>query len=76
MGKPLKMDIVFYRPSWRAKNGNIKRWDVDSHLKALIDSSLTCLGLDDSAILDLTAKKLESPEAERTFVRLTFLETT
>lgn len=73
-GRPLRMEIAFYRPTWKAKNGNIKRWDVDGHLKCLIDSSLTALNLDDSAILELRASKIEDAGPERTYCKLIFLE--
>ncbi len=72
-GKPLKLDIIFYSPSWRAKNGNIRRWDCDNHIKSLQDGLVTSLGLDDYPIMELSALKQESSEEVRTFARLTFL---
>lgn len=74
-GKPLRIEITFYRPGWRAKNGSIKKPDCDNLIKALLDGVMKSLNLDDSAILELMASKVESSESERTFCKLTFLET-
>ncbi len=72
-GKPLKLDIYFYSPSWKAKNGNLRRWDCDNHIKSFQDSLVSSLGLDDYSIMDLSAIKVESPLEIRTFARLIFL---
>lgn len=74
-GKPLKLELAFYRPSWRAKNGSglYVRPDLSNFIKILEDSIMGAFGLDDSAVVELIAKKVEKEGEECTFVRLSFL---
>lgn len=72
-GKPLKVEITFCRPSWVAKNGNVKRPDCDNLIKALLDGIMKSLNLDDSAIWEISAVKRVA-EIEHTAVKLSFME--
>lgn len=55
----LSVEAHLYFPNMLTKDGLIKlrRFDLDGHLKFLIDSACEALGFDDSLILDLVAHK-------------------
>lgn len=63
-GLPIKLTIDVCRPSWRgkskAKREHYVRPDLDNFIKLTIDAVFKALGLDDSAVVDLTARKVES----------------
>lgn len=75
-GRPISLEIVFYRPSWRAASGSglYVRPDVSNFIKAAEDGIMTALGLDDSAVVNLTVSKAEDKGAVRMFARIRFLE--
>lgn len=77
-GRPLKLEIFVQRPTWHGKTKAKKhlyvRPDLSNYIKASEDALFRALLLDDSAVIELIAKKVEGPGIERTLLRLTFLE--
>lgn len=73
-GRPLWLQLRFSRPSWRAKSGSglYVRPDVSNFIKCAEDAFISALGLDDSAVVELVASKIEG-RAEATEMVLTFL---
>lgn len=74
-GFPIEFSYEVMRPSWRAKSGSglFVRPDLGNFEKALCDSVMEALNLDDSAIVAIHAFKLEASGPERTLVRIKFL---
>lgn len=74
-GRPLRFGMLVLRPSWRAKSGSklYVRPDLSNFIKACEDSVISALGLDDSAVVELIATKIEHDGVVRTVVRLSFL---
>lgn len=75
-GRPLELHLSFGRPSWKAKakkgcEGHIIRPDVSNLVKCAEDGLMRALGLDDSAVMELSAKKISG--AVRTVFELRFL---
>lgn len=73
-GRPLKLEIRVYRPSWVAKSGSglYVKPDLTNFFKSCEDGVMVALSLDDSAVIKFEGSK-EIGEAEKTFVRLTFI---
>lgn len=73
VGRPYRMTVDLFSPSWRYKNGNMKRQDLDNLLKALSDSICKQFGLADECCVELIARKLVG-QAEKTVVSFEFIE--
>lgn len=78
-GLPIKLTISFIKPSWRVKSGPRKgklvKPDVSNLVKIVEDALCSSLGLDDAAVVEMTALKIERtchPDA-RTEVRMEFV---
>lgn len=76
-GLPLSLELAFVRAQWtgkaRSMRGLLVRPDVSNFIKTVEDSVLNALGLDDSAVVELHARKVTEPGPDRTRVRLSFL---
>lgn len=75
LGRPLRLEIEYCRPSWRGKSGPKKglyvRPDISNFIKGTEDAVMRGLGLDDSAVVQLIVMKIESTESTR--IRLSFI---
>jgi len=73
-GRPMLFEAGICRQSWVAKSGSglFVRPDLDGFLKALIDSFMTALELDDCAIIEIRARKIYSLSIS-TMCQLSFL---
>lgn len=56
-GAPIGVTINLFDPSWKFKNGNHKRSDLDNFLKSGIDAICAFYGLDDSLVMAISAEK-------------------
>ncbi len=76
-GKAIKLEMDFFRSSWKGKTKATRelyvRPDVSNFIKLCEDSIMKALGLDDSAVIELIARKVEHPGLERTLVRITLI---
>lgn len=76
-GEPIRLILSFIRPSWRAKSGlnkgRLVRPDVSNFIKVTEDAVCGALGLDDSAVVELTVLKLERSGDIRTEIVLEFV---
>jgi Holliday junction resolvase RusA-like endonuclease len=73
--RALKLELYFYRPTWHCTTKKLsqqfKKEDISNKIKAIEDSFMKAIGLDDSQIVELIVKKVEDPNAvESTFIRL------
>lgn len=77
-GKPIKLELLFCRPTWKTKSGANKgkysRPDCSNYIKSVEDAVFKALGLDDGAVIDLTASKVEREGEARTIVKLSFID--
>lgn len=77
-GLPLRLDIDFYRPTWRGKTKRTRhlcvRPDASNLIKVAEDALTRALGIEDSAVVELVVRKVQMPGPERTVMRLMFLE--
>lgn len=75
-GRPLKFEIFVQRPTWRGKSKAMRklyvRPDLDNFIKICCDALSSALNLDDSAIVEIVAKKVEGPKLS-TFIRISFM---
>lgn len=55
------IDMAFHG-NWLYKNGNNKRADVQNLIKILIDAIFEGIGVDDSYVYELSAKKVQDTE--------------
>lgn len=76
-GHPIRLEVDLVRESWHGKSkatrGRYVRPDVDNFMKGCLDAVFRALELDDSAVVELIARKIEEPGLNRTRVRLEFL---
>lgn len=76
-GRPIRLEISVTKPSWRGKTKATKdkyvRPDLSNFIKLCEDSVFKALALDDSAVVELIARKLEVDGPLRTFVRIVFI---
>lgn len=74
-GLPIKLEMSFIRPSWRSKRKpkHYVRPDVSNFIKVTEDSVCKALGLEDSAVVEVTALKIERSGPVRTEVRFNFV---
>lgn len=61
--------VIFVSPRWKTKVGKIRKMDVDSRVKAIMDATFKKLGVDDSLVWHQTAIKKIGP-IEKTEVRI------
>lgn len=75
-GRPLSLEISICRPSWtgktKEKKGLYVRPDISNFIKSCEDAVMRALGLDDSAVVEITALKVVN-ELELTMVSLVFV---
>lgn len=75
-GHPVSLTLEFHRPKWTGKSGIKKglyvRPDISNFVKIAEDAIFRALSLDDSAVVDLTLRKVES-ESVRTFIDFRFV---
>lgn len=75
--RAIKLELYFHKPSWhcttKGKTHQFLKRDCSNFIKSAEDSIMKALGLEDSCVVDLTAKKVSGAEMERTHVRLWFL---
>jgi len=73
VGRPLAVLCTFQGPLWRCKNGHIRKADVSSREKCLIDTIFKLWpDMDDSQIYDLRLVKVEA-EVEKVIVEMKLL---
>lgn len=67
--------IDFFMPL-HFKNGNVRKWDVTNHVKALEDALVSVLGIDDCCFKSVWSEKhnIEHGKEERTEVVITPFE--
>lgn len=58
---PLKVQIDIYN-NWIGKEGQILKKDLDNKIKCCIDPIFRKLGIDDSHVFDIKARKIHSRE--------------
>lgn len=77
-GHPVALDLCFYRKQWRAKakarSHLYVRPDLSNFIKAAEDAVMDALGLDDSAVIELTCSKVERDGPDSLGICLEFLE--
>ena len=56
----LSVEMDFYRPDWLTAKGAVRRVDVGNFTKVLEDSVFKNLGIDDSNVWTLTARKIDA----------------
>lgn len=78
VGKPIKLELFYYRETWRGKakpkRGLYVRPDLDGFLKISIDSVFNALGLDDCAVIELVAHKVEQIGPNKLVIKLKFID--
>lgn len=77
-GKPIKLELLYCRATWRGKSrpkkGLYVRPDLDGFLKISIDAVFNALGLDDCAVIELVSSKVEQEGGDRVVVKLNFID--
>jgi Holliday junction resolvase RusA-like endonuclease len=77
INRPIRLEIYLYKPTWhcvsKGKEKQFKKVDASNFIKAAEDVLCGSIGLDDSAVTEVVAKKLVGGP-ERTVFRLWIFE--
>lgn len=78
IGQPMALYLVFYRDTWHGKTKSKRnlyvRPDLSNFIKVAEDAIMGALGLDDSAIVELTCSKVEREGEDSVGICLEFIE--
>lgn len=75
LGRPFKMRIELHRPSWIARNGNLKRPDLTNCIKSCEDAICSALGWDDVFNFHTEVMKVDKALSEFHVVKFWFYDT-